>query len=113
MLWPGLPKAGGVVRLWPDDAVTYSLCIGEGIETCLTAALGFTPVWSCIDAGNLAAFPVLDGIESLTVAVDHDPAGLAAFNAVASRWLRAGVEVRKWQPDENGSDINSWAENAA
>jgi putative DNA primase/helicase len=28
-------KSGGVVRLWPDDAVCYGLGIAEGIETAL------------------------------------------------------------------------------
>jgi len=54
-------KQGGVIRLWPDDAVTRGLAIAEGIETALTVALAFTPVWSCVDAGNLAQFPVLEG----------------------------------------------------
>jgi putative DNA primase/helicase len=43
-------KQGGVIRLWPDDAVTTSLTIAEGIETALTAAREIAPVWSAIDA---------------------------------------------------------------
>jgi hypothetical protein len=43
LLWPGLPKAGGVIRLWPDEEVVHGLCVGEGIETCLTAALATLP----------------------------------------------------------------------
>ena len=78
LLWPGLPKLGGVVRLWPDDEVTLGLCVAEGIETALTAARGFGLAWACLDAGNLAALPVLDGIEALTIVADHDPAGIAA-----------------------------------
>jgi putative DNA primase/helicase len=62
-------RSDGVIRLWPDDAVTLGLTIGEGIETCLAAArAGLTPVWSCLSAGNLARFPVLPGLEGLTVA---------------------------------------------
>jgi hypothetical protein len=104
---------GGVIRLFPDEAVTTGLCIAEGLETTLSAAHGFTPAWATLDAGNLATFPVLDGIECLTVAVDHDRAGLAAFNTVAARWLAAGREVRQWLPPDYGADINDWAGAAA
>ena len=30
------------------------------------------PCWSTISAGNLAAFPVLPGLDGLTILVDHD-----------------------------------------
>ena len=72
LLLAGHRKKGGCIRLWPDEAVTYGLAIGEGIETCLAAAHLFTPVWACVDAGNLAAFPVLAGIDCLTIYADHD-----------------------------------------
>jgi putative DNA primase/helicase len=113
LMFKGHRKHGGVVRLFPDEEVTTGLCIAEGIETGLTAAHGFTPVWALIDAGNLAEFPVLDGIESLTVALDHDKAGIAAFNAVAARWIAAGREVRQWQPPEHGMELNDWLGAAA
>src|SRR5689334_12970621 len=41
LLCKGGAKAGGVVRLWPDEAVTTGLLVAEGIETALSAALGF------------------------------------------------------------------------
>jgi hypothetical protein len=102
-------KKGCVVRLWPDDAVTTGLAVGEGVETMLSAARGFTPVWSLIDSGNLSAMPVLDGIESLTVVVDHDPGGLKAFDKLAARWHEAGREVRRMLVPREGADFNSWA----
>lgn len=113
LLMKGQPKKGGVVRLWPDAAVTTGLCVAEGIETALTAARGFGLAWAAIDAANLAAFPLLDGIEALTVAVDHDRAGLDAFNAAAARWVAAGREVIEWLPPEHDKDINDWAGEAA
>lgn len=109
LLLAGHPKAGGVIRLWPDDRVSMGLGIAEGIETTLTLARGFTPAWSVIDAANLAAFPVLAGIEALTVAVDHDVAGLKAFKTVAERWHAAGREVRKVLVPKLGADLNDWA----
>jgi hypothetical protein len=108
LLWPGLPKAGGVVRLWPDEEVSTGLLIGEGIETCLSAALAFTPVWSALDAGNLGSLPVLEGIETLTVVADHDQVGIAAAEECARRWDAAGAEVRLWLPPDEGTDLNDF-----
>jgi hypothetical protein len=109
LLWPGLPKAGGVVRLWPDPEVALGLCVAEGIETALTAARGFGFAWSCLGAGNLGALPTLDGIEVLTIVADHDPAGIDAARSCASRWAAAGVEVRTWVPPTAGVDLNDLA----
>ncbi|OXJ36017.1 hypothetical protein CFB82_12320 [Burkholderia sp. HI2714] len=93
LLLGGHRKAGGVIRLWPDEAVTCGLGIAEGIETALSLAHGYAPVWACIDAGNLQALPVLAEIESLIIAVDDDPAGKTAAAACAQRWSDAGREV--------------------
>jgi hypothetical protein len=120
LLWPGLPKAGGVVRLWPDEEVTLGLAVAEGLETALTAAAGFGPAWACLDAANLAGFPMLDGIECLTVVADNDPpdrkgrrAGQEAAEACARRWLEAGREVRVWCAPTEGADLNDFARAAA
>ena len=86
-------KSGCVVRLWPNDAVTTGLGVGEGIETCLAAAHGFTPMWSCIDAGNLTALPVLNGVSALTIFADHDPTGVKAADALGQRWADASREA--------------------
>jgi hypothetical protein len=94
LLLKGHRKAGGVIRIWPDEAVTHGLGIAEGIESALCAAHLFTPVWATVDAGNMRTMPVLDGIESLVVIADHDLAGLDAARAVARRWRDAGREVR-------------------
>jgi hypothetical protein len=100
------PKAGCVVRLWPDEAVSTGLCVGEGIETCLSVAHHFTPVWACLDAGNLSKFPMLPGIECLTIATDHDPAGIAAATACATRWADAGVNAAAIAPRTARHDWN-------
>jgi hypothetical protein len=103
-LLKGHRKSGGVIRLWPDESVTSSLSIAEGIETALCAAHGATPIWSCIDAGNMARLPVLAGIYSLIIFADYDEAGLRAANACASRWA-AGAEVTLVQPATPGTDM--------
>ena len=108
LLLKGHRKAGGCIRLWPDDAVHAGLAIAEGIETSLAAAHAFTPVWSCVDAGNMAAFPVLPGVECLTIFADNDTAGIRASAAVADRWAAAGREVRRVisvTPGEDFADV--------
>jgi putative DNA primase/helicase len=109
MLLGGHRKAGGVIRLWPDDSVTHGLALAEGVETALSLAHGYTPVWSCIDAGNFASMPVLVGIETLLIAADNDPAGLGAARECAARWTRAGVQVRMVVPAASKADINDVA----
>lgn len=96
------------MRLWPDEDVTTALGVGEGIETTLALqALAGVPVWSCLDAGNLATFPVLPGIEVLHLAVDRDEnrVGQRAALEVAERWQEAGREVVPWWAERFGLDL--------
>lgn len=99
-------KAGGVIRLWPDEAVTLGLGVAEGIETALSAAHAFTPVWSCIDSGNLGRLPVLPGIVTLSIFADNDSSGLAGAGDCRRRWLGAGTKVRLVVPPRAGTDFN-------
>ncbi|MGF6777830.1 DUF7146 domain-containing protein [Paraburkholderia sp. GAS334] len=93
MLLGGHRKAGGVIRLWPDEALTQGLAIAEGIETALSLARVFQPVWALIDAGNLAKLPALAGVDALTIAVDDDPAGVQAAHSCAERWALTDRDV--------------------
>jgi hypothetical protein len=91
------PTTGGAIKISPDHEVHSGLLIGEGIETVLSASklLQFKPVWSLIDKNGVAKFPVLSGIESVTIAVDNDPGGdgqRAAAECV-QRLTQAGIEV--------------------
>jgi putative DNA primase/helicase len=97
-------KQGGVIRLWPDEAVTTGLGMAEGIETALSLAWGYVPVWALIDAGNLKALPVLAGVESLVIGADNDAAGIAAADECAQRWADADREVFVTQQPQN--DLN-------
>jgi putative DNA primase/helicase len=106
LLLAGHRKRGGCIRLWPDECVTHGLGIAEGIETALAAAHAYTPVWSTIDCSNLAAFPTLNGIESLLIFADNDDAGRHAADECGQRWADAGREVRIAIPEETGADIN-------
>ena len=91
------PTTGGAIKISPDHEVHAGLLIGEGIETVLSASkqFQFKPVWSLIDKNGIAKFPVLSGIESVTIAVDNDPGGdgqRAAAECV-QRLTQAGTEV--------------------
>ncbi len=109
----GHEKQGGVVRLWPDDAITNALGVAEGVETALSLAHALQPCWATLDAGNLRELFVLPDIASLVIAVDHDPAGIRAATACAERWTAAGCEVRMVMPDERKADLNDVARAAA
>jgi hypothetical protein len=107
--------AGGVIRLWPDEDVGEGLVIGEGVETVLAAATRIEhkgtmlrPAWAVGSAGALEAFPVLAGVEALTILVDHDAsgAGQRAAERCAERWARAGREVTLLTPRDLGLDFN-------
>ena len=53
-------------------------------------------------------FPVLPGIECLTILVDNDASGTGqrAAEACAQAWLAAGKEVVRILPNEVGLDFN-------
>jgi hypothetical protein len=55
----------------------------------------------------MKTFPVLNGIDCLTVIADHDAsgAGEAAAREVETRWRRAGREARIFIPESPG-DLN-------
>lgn len=99
-------KGGGVIRLWPDEAITHGLAIAEGIETALCAAHVHQPIWAAIDAGNMASFPVFAGVDALTIFADHDDAGRRAARECAHRWAHAGREVFLITPNTSKADIN-------
>ena len=87
----------GTIRLTPDEDVTTGLGICEGIETGLSLIqrAKWQPIWACCSAGGIAKFPVLDGIEHLTIFADADDSGvgLRAAESCARRWREAGREV--------------------
>lgn len=100
--------AGAAIKLDADEDVLEGLTIGEGIETCLAARqLGFKPCWALGSAGAIAAFPVLPGIEALTLLLEDDKLGANARAAetCAARWLDAGREVFTVRPLDGG-DVN-------
>ncbi len=98
---PGEPKKAmlgnaGVVRLVPDVEVTTGLGLAEGVETTLAVMQrgGWRPVWAATSAGAIRRFPVLAGIEALTVFADADGPGMDAARECCRRWAEACSEAR-------------------
>jgi len=109
------PVGGSVIKLWPDENVTYGLVIGEGVETVLAAATSIEyrgtllrPAWAAGSKDNLARFPILNGINALTVLVDHDAnsEGQKASSQCIWRWRRAGREALGLIPQQVDTDFN-------
>jgi CHC2 zinc finger/Toprim domain len=112
------PTTGCVIRLWPDDEVS-DLVLGEGVETVLAAATRIAhrgtllqPAWAAGDAGHIGAFPVLSGVEALTLLVDADENGIGQCRAAecARRWTAEGREVIRLTPRLVGADFNDLIE---
>lgn len=83
----------GVVRITPDEDVTYGLGIAEGVEDALAVALEWGPAWAATSAGAIEKFPVLPGIDCINVFADADAAGTKAANACKDRWIAASKEA--------------------
>ena len=89
------PVGRAAIKLDDDAEVTYGLGVCEGLETGMSVrAAGWRPVWALGSAGAIKAFPVIPGIESITIFADNDPngTGLAAGIECAKRWHEAGCK---------------------
>jgi hypothetical protein len=101
------PIKGAAIKI--DENVTQGLGISEGLETGLSArVLGFRPVWAAGGTGTLETFPVLGGIETLTLFLEHDENGANARAAdiCTRRWLAAGKQVFHAEPPAGCDDMN-------
>jgi hypothetical protein len=102
------PIANGAVKLFDDSEVTTGLVIAEGVETALAASVIehqgtlLRPIWATLNAGNMQEFPVLPGIQALTIVVDADASGRGQQAAAecAERWQAAEREVTRLTPKQ-------------
>ncbi len=102
---------GAVLKLTPDEDVTMGLAITEGIEDGLAVLNdGWAPLWICLSAGAMAAFPVLSGIEALTIFSDNDAPGRTAAEMGAARWRQAGKQASVVEPPRHLKDFAAEAE---
>lgn len=101
----------GIIRLSPDDEVGAGLHICEGLESAMSGMsdprMNFCPMWAAGSTVTLAKFPILGGIECLTILADNDEneASVDAASITYWRWKDAGREVHIRQPKERG-DLN-------
>ena len=104
----------GAIMLDPFEDVTLGLHISEGIENALATRLnGWAPVWALGSAGAIERFPVLGGVEALTIMLDADDACRRAARVCAERWAAAGGEVRLIEPLRETADWNDIVKEAA
>jgi hypothetical protein len=101
------------IKLWPPES---SLIVGEGIETTLAAATRvphhgapLRPAWAIGSSGGIARFPLVEGVERLTILVDNDPAGRRDARACARQWAAAGCTATLLTPRQPGADFNDIA----
>ena len=102
------PIGGCAVKLSPDENVEQGLTVGEGIETTLAGmTLSFRPAWALGSAGAIARFPLLSGIDCLTILVDHDASGAGQESAMqcSRRWTSMGREVFRVVPTTVDTDM--------
>ena len=100
------PVTGAAIMLDANEEVLNGLHVGEGVETCMAARqLDLRPVWALGSAAAVAAFPILGGVECLTLLQENDGASACACEPCAARWHAAGREVFINQPTR-GNDLN-------
>ncbi|MGH8429452.1 MAG: DUF7146 domain-containing protein [Solimonas sp.] len=103
------PAHHTVVRLSADEDVTMGLGICEGVEDAVAALNdGWAPMWSTAGTGGLQSFPVLGGIEALTVFADDDTPGISAATVAVDRWRKTGRQAEIVPPPWGSKDLNQF-----
>ena len=101
------------IKIDADEHVAMGLTIGEGFESGLAAHLaGFRPVWATGSAGGIANFPLLAGLDALTILGEIGDGGAneRASQKCAERWCSAEREAFIVTP-LRGDDFNdAWRE---
>lgn len=99
---------GQVVKL-DQDVSLGGIGITEGIEKGLALiASGWRPIWATCGTSTMRTFPVLAGIECMTVFCDGDEPGRNAALAGLNGWRDAGREARVLAPPPPFKDWDSW-----
>ncbi len=110
-LMPGTVPHGSAVRLSPvKDGV---IGIAEGIETALAASALFgIPVWSALNAGNMATWSPPKGVQHVHIFGDADAncVGQKAAYSLANDLIRSGLTAKVHLPRVEGTD---WADEIA
>ena len=103
-----LGRCGGCgVKLDDDAEVTYGFNVTEGIGTALSVrAAGIRPIWALGSAKAVGTFPVLNGIDALTIYANNDKSGTGenVASICERRWHAAGREARVRMPHKQDCD---------
>jgi putative DNA primase/helicase len=102
------PVGGAAIKIDDNTDVEQGLSICEGFETGLAGReLGFRPVWALGSATAIGTFPLLAGIDALTVLAETDDSGAnaRAARSCGNRWASADREVIVATPRISG-DMN-------
>jgi hypothetical protein len=105
----------GAIKLDPCAHITHGLTLGEGLETTLTGRqVGLRPAWALGSAGAIAKFPVLPGIDALTLLAEtmDGCTNKRAVERCGCCWEEAGREVFVAAPKVAG-DLNDALRRAA
>jgi hypothetical protein len=90
---------GAAIKLDPHEDVALGLHLCEGIETALSARqLGYRPTWAMGSAKFVATFPVVSGIEAITIFAENDAASNKAARVCGAAYVAAGCEGWICQP---------------
>ena len=99
-----LGSPAGIIRLSPDDERHSRPASRRGHRERARRAwrFGLRPIWATGSTALMAKFPVLPGIEALTIVADNDRNGDGekAAREAERRWLQAGREVWVVMRDE-------------
>jgi putative DNA primase/helicase len=100
------PVGGCAVKLDPDDGVLGGLHVSEGVENGMAARqIGLRPTWALGSDLGIKNFPVLAGIEALSILREHCSKNREAAEACGLRWRSARREVFDVWPNR-GKDVN-------
>jgi hypothetical protein len=102
------PSGGAAAMLDPFDNVLGGLHVGAGVETCMTVRerKNFRPAWALGSDVEIEKFPVLSGIEAITLIRENDASSIRVCDICARRWDAAGREVFIDLPKAGFNDVN-------
>jgi hypothetical protein len=102
-------RNGAAIKITDDADVAMGLTVGEGLETTLAGMMfDHAPAWSLGPAAAIGTFPVLAGVEALTILGETDDGGAneRASAECMSRWEAASQDVYRVMPPAGCGDFN-------
>jgi putative DNA primase/helicase len=97
------------IKLDAHATISTKLMIGEGVETVLSGRMaGLGPAWALGSSGAVGSFPVVKGLQEITLLEENDPTSRRDIEICKRRYLKAGKPVNVITPNI-GNDLNdSW-----